>query len=106
MKKLQFLVLFLSFSALFLTGCAEPTAIEKAQKRAVEIGEQYLAYEITAEEADEMLGSILVPETEGNGDVYLSADIDYLSFIIGKYDTTYEDVQDRVEFMKERNYND
>lgn len=107
MKKLHFLVLFLSFLAVFLTGCKEePTAIEKAQQRAVEIGEQYLAYEITADEADEMLDSILVPETEGNGSLYLSTDIDYLSFIIGKHGATYKDVQEKVDFMKDRDYND
>lgn len=107
MKKARFLLIFTAVLALFLMGCngkKEPAPIEKAQQRVVEIGEQFLNYEITAAEAKEMLDSILVPETEGNGQTYLKGDINYLIFIICKYDTTYEDVQEKVQSIKEFNY--
>lgn len=88
-----------------LGGCGgELEPIEKAQARAVEIGEQYLNFEITAEEAKEMLDSIKVPETEGNGQIYLDADIGYLAFLIIKHDGTYEDVKKKVESIAKDDY--
>lgn len=105
MKKARIFLIFSVFLAVFLTGCnAEDKALKKAQKRAVEIGEQFLDYELTAAEAKEQLDDILVPETEGNGTVYLSADIAYLSFIIGNQNSTYEDIKEKVEYIKEANY--
>lgn len=107
MKKARFLLIFTAVLALFLTGCnekKEPAPIEKAQQRVVEIGEQFLNYEITAAEAKEMLDSILVPETEGNGQIYLNADIGDLQLRIISVNATYESVQKKVQFIKERNY--
>lgn len=103
--------IFMCFLALcllvVLCSCGsqeELTPIEKAQQRAVEIGEQFLDYELTREEAREQLDSILVPETEGNGQVYLEADINYLSFLLLKNDSSYEDIKDRVEDIKNFTY--
>ena len=88
-----------------LAGCGEKSPIEKAQAKAVEIGEQYLDFEITAKEAKEMLDSIKVPETEGNGQLYLQVDIDALSYNI-MYGDSYEDIARRVDRIAARNYND
>ena len=87
------------------SGCAkELEPIEKAQARAVEIGRQYLDFELTEAEAKEKLDSIKVPETSGNGQLYLDVDIGYLSFIIGKNDATYEDVKYEVDKIESRDY--
>lgn len=102
MKKLILLSICIT---LILCGCGA-SDIEKAQARAVDIGESYLDYEITAQEAAEQLDNILVPETEGNGQTYLEADIAFLSFIISKQDTTYEEVEAKVEYIKGRDYTD
>lgn len=102
MKK--FIILLFCIT-LILSGCGA-SDIEKAQARAVEIGESYLDYEITAQEAAEQLDSILVPETEGNGQTYLEADITALSFAITRRDSTYEEVAEKVEYIKGRDYTD
>jgi predicted small lipoprotein YifL len=88
-----------------LAGCGEKAPIEKAQAKAVEIGEQYLDFEITAKEAKEMLDSIKVPETEGNGQLLLSTDIGALSYNI-MYGDSYEDIAERVDRIASKNYTD
>ena len=88
-----------------LVGCGEKSPIEKAQAKAVEIGEQYLDFEITAKEAKEMLNSIKVPETDGYGQSYLEADISALSFNIA-YGDSYEDIAERVDRIASKNYTD
>lgn len=89
-----------------LTGCsAGQQPIEKAQAKAVEIGEQYLNFEITGKEARELLDDIKVPEVEtGNGQIYLQADIGYLAFIIAKQDSTYAEIEELVERIASRDY--
>jgi hypothetical protein len=81
-----------------LVGCGKQP-IETIQDRAVEIGQQFLAGKLTEAEAKEKLDSLMVPEAEGNGQTYLQADIDYLSFIICKNGSTYEDVQEKVDWI-------
>jgi hypothetical protein len=88
-----------------LTGCGK-TPIDKVQDRAVEIGEQFLDGELTKAEAREKLGSLMVPETEGTGQITLEGDIRYLHFVIGKNDSTYEDVKYEIDHIAARNYND
>ena len=89
-----------------LAGCGEKAPIEKVQARAAEIGQQFLDGELTAAEAKEKLDSLKVPETEGNGQFYLETDIAYLSFIINKRGSTYEDVQRKVDGIRSANYKD
>jgi predicted small lipoprotein YifL len=108
MRKI-FVVITLAATLLsLLGGCGqkELEPIEKAQAKAVEIGEQYLNFEITAAEAKERLKSIKVPETEGNGQVYLDADIGHLAFIIAKQDSSYEDIKKKVERIASQDYTD
>lgn len=106
MKKAIVLTLVAATLLSLLAGCGkELTPIEKAQARAVEIGERYLNFEITGTEAREQLNSIKVPEVEtGNGQIYLSADIGYLAFIIAKYDSTYEEIKEKVEWIASQDY--
>ena len=101
----RFLLLLLTLALLLpLVSGVEPSPIEKAQKRGVDIGEQFLEGEITAKEAKEMLESIKVPETEGYGKDYLEGDIAYLHLLISKQDATYEDIQEKIEYIKNRKY--
>ena len=107
MKKVFCVVISLVLVAGLLTCCntKELTPIEKAQARAVEIGEQYLNFEITGAEARELLKSIKVPAVEtGNGQTYLDADIGYLAFIIAKQDSTYEEIKKKVDWIASRDY--
>lgn len=102
-----FAVIILAATLLsLLSGCGEQEPIEKAQAKAVEIGRQYLDYEITGAEARELLDSIKVPETEGNGQVYLDADIGYLAFVIAKDDSTYDDIKEEVDWIAKYDYTD
>lgn len=91
-----------------MVGCGEKelAPIEKVQARAAEIGQQFLDGELTAAEAKEKLDGLKVPETEGNGQFYLETDIAYLSFIINKRGSTYEDVQDKVDYILKCDYTD
>lgn len=112
MKK-TFLLLLALLLILPVSACTEAPAelspIEKCQQKAVSIGEQFLNYEITEEEAVEQLESLRVPETEGNGQLSLSVDINYLAFIIGKDlggKATYEEIKEKVEWIRSRTYTD
>ena len=106
MKKVIALIMSMTLLLGLFAGCGEKelTPIEKAQARAVEIGRQYLNFEITGAEAREMLDSIKAPETDGNGQVYLDADIGYLAFIIAKQGSTYEEIKEEVEYIESRDY--
>lgn len=107
MKKIC--IIALSVILIFGLCSCEKTQIEKAQDKIVEIGEQFLNYELTAAEAEEKLDSIVIPETEGNGNLYLSADKNFLSFLILKTKTnsaTFEEIQDRVNDIKNSDYED
>ena len=87
-----------------LVGCAKEP-IEKAQAKIVDIGEQFLDYEITATEAREMLKSVMVPPAENyeNGQLYLECDRDFLALLILKGES-YEDIADKVEDIKKADY--
>ncbi len=109
MRKIFAVIILAATLLSLLCGCgakAELEPIEKAQAKAVEIGQHYLDFEITAKEAKEMLDSIKVPETEGDGQLQLDVDIGVLSFLIGKQDSTYEDVRKKVEFIASQDYTD
>lgn len=102
MKKvfLLLLVLCMLFS---VAGCGELTPIEKCQQRAVRIGEQFLNYEITEDEAVEQLESLRVPETEGTGQFELEADIASLAFKI-RIESSYEDISNKIELIRNDKY--
>ena len=106
MKKVIVLCITIATLLATMAGCGkELQPIEKAQAKAVEIGEQFLNYEITGAEARELLNSIKVPESEAeHGQLYLEVDIAALAFSIGKQDSTYEEIEDKVEFIKNRDY--
>ena len=100
MKKAFCVVLAMLLVVGLLASCGkkELTPIEKAQARAVEIGEQYLNFEISGTEARKLLDDIKVPETEtGKGQIALSADIGYLAYVIAKQGSTYKEVEERVK---------
>lgn len=94
----------LSLSACDKETKKELTPIEKCQQKVVSIGEAYLNYEITAAEAREQLDSIKVPETEGDGQLSLEVDKNYLSFLILKQDSTYAEIEKKVESIRKYTY--
>lgn len=89
-------------------GCGnEETQLQKAQNKIVEIGEQFLDYELTADEADEKLDSILVPTGEGMGFSSLERDKSYLSFLIIKSkngNATFTEIEEEIKHIKESDY--
>lgn len=108
MRKIFAIVILAATLLSLFVGCGqkEQEPIEKAQAKAVEIGELYLEYEITGEEARKRLDSIKVPDTEGNGQIYLEADISALSFYILRQESSYEDIREKVEWIASRDYTD
>ena len=103
-KSISLLLSFLLL--LILCGCGEKSQIEKAQDKIVSIGERFLDYELTVDEAREQLESIAIPEVEGNGEL-LSVNRDYLSFLILKTKTntaTFEEIQNEIDYIRKRNY--
>lgn len=116
MKKIFAVVIALATMLTLMGGCGvlesimqerepELQPIEKAQARAVEIGRQYLDFELTAKEAKEMLDSIKVPEVStGHGQLSLEVDIGYLSFIIGKQGSSYAEVEKKVNWIESYDY--
>lgn len=104
-KSISLLLSFLLL--LILCGCGEKSQIEKAQDKIVSIGERFLDYELTVDEAREQLESITIPEVEGNGKLYLSVDRNYLSFLILKTKTntaTFEEIQNKIDYIRKQNY--
>ena len=104
MKKIIALFCLVVVVFSLLSACGEKLPIEKAQAKAVEIGEQYLDFELTAKEAHDQLKSIKVPDTPtGKGQLYLVADISALAYNI-MYGDSYERVEEKVDFMSRRDY--
>lgn len=110
MKRTTILFLLLALClALVACGGKAKTPIEKAQAKIVEIGEQFLNYELTADEAKEKLDSILIPDTDDNNDTYLEAHKGALVFQIIKSKTGsagYDDVKDKIDWIKGFDYTD
>lgn len=106
-KKIELFMLITIFAATLLVGCGSKTQIEKAQAKIVSIGEQFLDYELTREEAKKQLDSITIPSTEDNGDSFLSVDKDYLEYLIiktGTNDKTYDEIKEKIQHIKKGNY--
>lgn len=80
LKKIVTVILIFSL-LITVSGCSK-SQIEKAQDKIVSIGEQFLNYELTADDAHKQLESIAIPTTEGNGGTYLTADKGHLEFLI------------------------
>lgn len=110
MKKILALFLLMTTLLTLLVGCGaeaeaevapkELTPIEKARNRAVTIGEQYLNFEITEDEAVELLEGIKVPEAGSKtGALCLRVDINYLIYILNRPETTYEEIEEKVKDM-------
>lgn len=99
MKKTFILLLTLSL-LLSLSACSG-SPIEKAQQRAVSIGEQFLDFKITTEEAVKQLSSIKVPETESDGAFALTYDIEDLIELIADPDATHEEIREKVKEIKD-----
>ena len=98
MKKIMIVIVCLF--ALLLASCAS-TPVEKAQDRIVEIGEQYLNYEISREAALEALNEIedLIPEDQ----LGLQIDLESLQIKISSR-KGYEAIAAKVQYIKDYNY--
>lgn len=74
--------------------------IELAQDRVVEIGEQYLDFEITGAEAAARLSDIRVPQAESGEDKErLETGIWLLTRYIEDPEHTYEEIKEQVEYI-------
>jgi len=106
MKK-GFIVLLIGVTVVTFGGCGEKSQIEKAQDKIVEIGEQFLDYELTADEAKERLDSVIVPVGDGLGFSSLDTNKDFLSYLILKSKngfSTLEEIEEKIKEIKETNY--
>lgn len=103
MKRLLLLLMALCVLLSCVACGKELTPIEKCRQKAVSIGEAFLNYEITEEEAIEQLESLKVPETEGDGGFMLQADINALAFAI-RIDKPYEDIESKIELIRNYTY--
>ena len=106
MKK-GLIVLLIGVTVFTFGGCGEKTQIEKAQDKIVEIGEQFLDYELTADEAKERLDSVIVPVGDGLGFSSLDTSKDFLSYLILKSEngmSTVEEIEEQITNIKESNY--
>lgn len=107
MKKVIVLLLSVTLMLGLFVGCRgrELTPIEKAQARAVEIGERYLNFEITGAEASKLLKAIKVPATEtGDGQMRLELDISLLASAMVMSTFSYEDIEYKVKAIKAYDY--
>lgn len=106
MKK-GLIILLIGLTVLTFGGCGEKSQIEKAQDKIVEIGEQFLDYELTADEARERLDSVIVPVGDGIGFSSLDTSKDFLSYLILKSEngtSTFEEIEEKIMHIKETNY--
>lgn len=106
MKRLLAVALAVITLLSLLVGCGEKnTPFHKAQRKAVEIGEKFLDYEITAREAYDLLDDMVLPE-EGTSALMLSVYITSLKIELMDLDCSYEDVEEKVKDIKEIEYYD
>lgn len=102
-----FIILLIGVMAFTFVGCKEKTQIEKAQDKIVEIGEQFLDYELTADEARERIDSVIVPNGDGLGFSSLDVDKDFLSFLILESKSgmsTFEEIEEKITDIKVSDY--
>ncbi len=110
MKKFAYISFILVFICVLFVGCGkDKTQIQKAQDKIVEIGEQFLDYELTADEAQEKLESIIIPESEiyENAKLYLECDRDSLVYYIVEAKSgigDYKSIKEKLNSIKKCNY--
>lgn len=93
-------------TAMLLSSCGK-TPIEKAQDKIVSIGKQFLDYELTADEAHKQLESVVIPQAEENGDIFLRSDKGTLELLILQSKitgNTYEEIEDKIKYIKSQDY--
>ena len=94
------------FVVITFTGCGK-TQLEKAQSKIVSIGEQFLDYELTIDEAKEQLESIVVPPKEKNAIWNLDNDKSHLEYLILKSrnnSTVIDEIEGTIQNIKKRKY--
>lgn len=104
-KQLSFILILVFVATLFI-GCGK-TQVEKAQDKIVSIGEQFLDYELTIDEAREQLESVVVPPKDETAIWSLDSDKDHLEYLILKArnnSTLFEEIKEKVQDIKNRNY--
>lgn len=108
MKKV--FAILLAFVMIFsLCSCGEKSQIRKAQDKIVEIGEQFLDYKLTADEAEDQLRGVVIPRGDGTGDELLIGDVWRLGVLVVQVENgynTFEDFEAQLEEIKKENYED
>lgn len=107
-KKIVGLFLLVVIAGALLPVCVGKTQIEKAQSKIVSIGEQFLDYELTIDEAKSQLESISVPTSDGTGGRLLSGDKDYLEYLIVKSrhnNNIFDEIKEKIQYIKKHDYN-
>lgn len=106
-KILSFVLMVVFISTLFC-GCRNKSQIEKAQEKIVTIGERFLDYELTIDDAVEQLDSIILPKTDGYGYLLLDSQKNYLTYLIIKSETNtfiFDEIKEEIQDIKQKNYN-
>lgn len=111
MKKVVALLIAIVTLAALFAGCTgeksdQKDPIVKAQEKVVQIGTDFLNYEITADEAVSKLRSVLVPHAFKEGHDRLVGDIDMLVFLIEREDRTYDSIERKIDYIKKSKYTD
>ena len=105
-KKFISIILIFIFLVTFC-GCKSKTQIEKAQEKIVSIGERFLDYELTIDEAVEQLENIFIPSTDGSGSLIFSVDKDYLMYLILKTKSNsdnFDKIKETIQDIKQKDY--
>ena len=108
LKKVIALFLVGAIIGIFFVGCSEQSQIEKAQSKIVSIGEQFLNYELTIDEAETQLESIANPSTDCSGASSLSADKNFLKYLNVKSrnnKTVFDEIKEKIQYIKKHDYN-
>lgn len=111
MKKVVALLIAIVTVAALFAGCtgektSDKEPIVKAQEKVVQIGQEFLDYDITAEEAVAKLKSVLVPHAFKEGHDRLVGDIEMLVFLIDREDRTYDSIERKIDYIKKSKYTD
>lgn len=86
----------------FFCSCKAQTRTEKAQRKAVEICESYLNFDISKEDAKNELNSVASSIESEN--ISLGVEINYIAYLLTKPSVSMEDFQYHYEFLKNAKY--